>query len=226
MRSTVIINTINEEKDVLIRSVESYINQFDQVIISTIEGDTSIGLFHEVEYAVVAKSEHVGKSASGAYQQLNNALKFFKTDFLCYASGNDYAEPDKAAIEIDCLRSSGNKVCNSAFYVVKDGVKTYQPLHNYDYNIHLKNNFISDCSMISRDMVEKYLPYNIHYKNYAHWDSWLRMFKGEGDIFHYNPLPTWNYMHNENDMSKARMRDPEKIRQNLADRETMLNDHR
>ena len=112
---SVIINTINEQKDVLERAVDSYINQCDQVIISTIEGDQSLSYLKGVEFAVVSKSEHVGRSPKGGYQQINNALKSFNGDFLCYASGNDYAEPDKIAIELDCLLSRGKDVCNSAF---------------------------------------------------------------------------------------------------------------
>lgn len=225
-KATVIINTISEDFEVLKRCVDSYKSQFTQVIISTIEDDVSIDKFDGVEYAIVLKSDHVGKSASGAYQQINNALKLFNTDYLCYASGNDYAEPNKAKIEIEILKKTGKKVCYSAFWNVKAGVKSIQPLHDYNYDVHLTNNFVSDCSMITRDIVEKYLPYRIKYKNFAHWDSWLRIYEEEGDVFVYNPVPTWNYLWNDNDMSKERLRSPEKIKQNLEDREQMLKDHR
>lgn len=224
--ATVIINTINEDEQVLTKCVNSYKLQFEQVIISTIEGDACIGKFEGVEYAIVLKAEHVGRSASGAYQQINNALKLFKTDYLCYASGNDYAEPDKAIREIKALKQSKKKVCYSAFWNERNGKKTVQPFPLYDYNAHLRNNFVSDCSMMTREIVEKYLPYKIEYRNFAHWDSWLRIFEGEGDVFVYNPIPTWNYVYNENDMSKERMRDPEKIKRNLEDREQMLKMHR
>lgn len=224
--ATVIINTINEDENVLNKCVDSYKNQFKQVIISTIEGDSSIGKYKGVEYAIVLKKDHVGKSASGAYQQINNALKLFNTDYLCYASGNDYAEPDKAVREIKALKQSRKKVCYSAFWNVKNGNKSNQPFPEYDYKMHLKNNFVSDCSMITREIVEKYLPYKIEFRNFAHWDSWLRIFEGEGDVFVYNPIPTWNYVWNDNDMSKERMRDPEKIKRNLEDRELMLKTHR
>lgn len=225
VNATVIINTFNEDPVVLSRCVNSYRNQFSQVIISTIEGDHSINMFKGLQYAIVEKENHVGKSASGAYQQINNALKLFDTDFLCYASGNDYAEPRKAFIETTILKRTNKKVCYSAFFNVKNNRRSTQLFHPYNYQTHLSNNFVSDCSMMTRDIVQKYLPYRIEYKNFAHWDSWLRIFEGEGNVFHYNPIPTWNYVWNENDMSKQRRRYPEKILQNQLDREFMLKNH-
>jgi len=220
---TVIINTINENYLVLKRAVNSYRGQCSQIILSTIEGDSCIGKFEGVEYAIIKKKDHVGKSPKGAYQQINNALKLFKGDFLCYASGNDYAEPNKIQTELDCLLSTNKDICYSSFYSVTKDVKTPVLFFDYDYQKHLNNNFVSDCSLISKRIVDKYLPYNLELNNMAHYDSWLRIFNGEGNVFHYNPIPTWNYIQNENDMSKLRMKDKSKIQQNFEDRQRMLN---
>lgn len=217
---TVIINTYNEDPKVLQRAIESYRNQDYkggiQIIISTVEGDPCIGdpLFKDCLTFVLPLADHPGKSPAGAYAQINGALNFIHPDsqWLCYASGNDYAKPNKITSEIATCLTHQREVCYSAFTKVEpDGKKIADVLfHQYDYKRHLQGNFVSDCSLISRRLVDKYLPYRIEFGNFAHWDSWLRMYEGEGDVFVYNHVPTWNYVQNPSDMHNLRNSDPVK----------------
>lgn len=224
------MNTVKEDPLVLQRAINSYLNQQGvtlQLIISTVEGDACINQFEGVEYSVLPKSQHSGKSPKGAYEQINHALKMVKGDWLCYASGNDYAHEKKLITEVELCLSSGKEVCYSAFFSQTNGVNTLMKFRpEYDYSAHFEGNFVSDCSLISRRLVEKYLPYDLDLKNYAHWDSWLRIYEGEGDVFVYNPEPTWFYVQNHNDMHNIRKRSPEQIEQAKKDREFMLSRHR
>lgn len=227
---SVIMNTVKEDPLVLQRAINSYLNQQGvtvQLIISTVEGDACINQFEGVEYSVLPKSQHSGKSPRGAYEQINHALKMIKGDWLCYASGNDYAEPHKLRTEIDACAKSGKEVCYSSIWSVSGDTKVQKKFPTeYHFNEHLKGNFVTDCSLISRRLVDKYLPYRLELNNYAHWDSWLRMYEGEGNVFVYNPIPTWFYIQNPNDMHNQRKRSPEL--QAIADRdkEIMLSLHR
>lgn len=227
---TVIMNTVNEIPEVLKKAVNSYLNQEQvtvQLILSTVEGDPCIGQYEGVEYSILPKSQHSGKSPRGAYEQINHALKMITGDWLCYASGNDYAEPHKLRMEIDACAKSGKEVCYSSIWSVSGDTKVQKKFPTeYYFNEHLKGNFITDCSLISRRLVDKYLPYRLELNNYAHWDSWLRMYEGEGNVFVYNPIPTWFYVQNPNDMHNVRKRSPEL--QAIADRdkEIMLSLHR
>lgn len=217
MKATVIINTYNERPEILNRAVESYRNQTHdsvQIIISTIEGDPSTKLmdkYHECTFSILPKSEHPGKSPAGVYAQLNHALKFINenSQWLCYASGNDYAFPFKIQGEIFTALSKQKEVCYSAFKVLDEVNKktTEQRFPTYSYERHLKGNFVSDCSLISMRLARKYLPYKSEFGNFAHWDSWLRIFEGEGNVFAYNNTPTWVYVQNPGDMHTLRKSD-------------------
>jgi len=224
---SVIINTVNEKPEILKRAIESYVNQKvnTQIIISTIEGDPSLKI-EGVEFAVMSKKDHPGKSPKGSFMQLNNALPLIKGDWFCFASGNDHAEPKKLLLEILTCKLQRKEICYSAFYSIENDIKTVKSFHKYDFSQHLKGNFVSDCALISRAIVEKYLPFKIELKNYAYWDLWLRVFEGEGDVFAYNPTPTWNYIQNADDMHNIRKRSPEQIAEAKADREYMLSFHK
>lgn len=220
---TVIINTYKENPQVLKRAVDSYRNQTYkeiQIIIATVEGDPCIDNhsdFADCQFSILPLKDHPGKSPAGAYAQINGALTFInpESQWLCYASGNDFANPDKLKSEILMCLSHQKDVCYSAFTKVKpDGSKISDVFfYQYDYNKHLNvGNFVSDCSLISMRLVKKYLPYRAEFGNFAHWDSWLRMFEGEGNVFIYNHVPTWNYVQNEKDMHNVRKSDPVKLR--------------
>jgi hypothetical protein len=81
---SVIINTINENPLVLKKAVDSYLKQYGvkvQLIISTIEGDPSLSL-KGVDFAMLKKEDHVGRSPRGSFQQLNNTLPLIKGDYF------------------------------------------------------------------------------------------------------------------------------------------------
>ena len=91
MKATVIINTINETPERLMLAINSYKNQVGvslQIIISTIEEDTSIKIAKQMGCDVVINPE------KGIYKQLNNAINYIKYDWWCYASGHDIAIQD------------------------------------------------------------------------------------------------------------------------------------
>jgi glycosyltransferase involved in cell wall biosynthesis len=225
MKTTVIINTYNEDKNILQRAVQSYIDQCHQLIISTVEGDPSIKYIKGVDWAILPKAKHAGKSPFGSFQQINNALPLVTGDYFCWASGNDYAKPHKVLMEVDALIRTGAHVCYSSFIVDKPNTKRIQAFHDYDYQKHLQNNFVSDCAMMSRYILEKYLPFHQQWNNMAFWDLWLRIYEGEGNVFTYNNIPTWTYVHRDSDMSKMRKKSPEQIAKNNEDRTNMLKYH-
>ena len=225
MRVSVIVNTYNEDPKVLLRAIDSYKKQCYQVIVSTVEGDSSLSYLQNVQFAVLPKDKHVGKSPKGSFQQINNALPLLDCDYFCWASGNDFAEPHKVKTEVNALIASKKQICYSAFNVIRANRLRVQLFKPYDVQEHLVNNFVSDCSMISKRMIDKYGPFDLERNNMAFWDFWLRVYENEGNVFEYNPIPTWNYMYNEGDMSKVMRKSPEAIALNLNDRKLMLQHH-
>jgi len=221
---SVIINTVNEKPEILKRAVDSYLNQGAQVIISTIENDVSLNM-KGVDFAVMSKEEHPGKSPQGSFMQLNNALPLIRGEWFCFASGNDYAANWKLSSELKRCKETDSLVCYSAFFTVDGRKKRVKRFHEYDFNKHLKGNFVSDCALIHISLVKKYLPFKIELKNYAYWDLWLRIYKGEGNVFCYNNAPTWFYIQNANDMHNIRKRSPQLIKEAEKDKRTMLNLH-
>lgn len=228
MKVTVIINTINEKPETLQRAVDSYLNQDHkdiQIILSTIEGDRSLSV-DGVDFAILSKDKHVGRSPRGSYQQLNNAIPLIQGEWFCFASGNDYAEPNKISLELTKCLESNKEVCYSAYNHIYPTSHAYQPMHEYDFEKHLIGNFVSDCSLMSKRLVDKYLPFIEEFNNYAYWDLWLRIFKGEGDVFCYNDIATWNYVYQPTSMHIERKESQEKMKHAEFDRERMLSQYR
>jgi hypothetical protein len=229
------MNTVNEDPAILKREITGYLSQKGvkvQLIISTIEGDPSVDLvksaFKNVDVAIMPASSHPGKCPRGSFLQLNNALRIIRGDWFTFASSNDRVYPGKLKSEVDCCLSYSKEVCYSAYNVedATNRVIRYQPFHEYRYDRHLQGNFVSDCSLISRRLVDKYLPFRDDLNNYAYWDLWLRIYEGEGDVFVYNSLPTWGYVQHTNGMHILRQKSAEQIRQADADRQRMLSLHR
>jgi len=211
---SVIINTINENPEKLKKAIDSYASQDTEIIISTVKGDPSL----KYGYKTVV-------SEKGIYKQLNNAVKEITGDYFCYASGNDISMPDKIKREVNILKETGKKVCYSAFYRVENNVKKTMFFHDYDFKKHLAGNFVSDCSMIETELLRKYLPFNERWENDAFYDFWLRVYKGEGNVFVYNPVPTWVYIIDQNSLHKTRKRDKKAWDHRNKIRKQLINYH-
>lgn len=234
MVTSVIINTYHEKPGYLYKAIESYVNQTMpvEIIISAVNNDPNIpmiqkyaNMIKDIPFKLILKPPHE-KSPSGVYEQINNALPHLTGDWLCYASSNDYAEPDKIEREILWCQQYGKEVCYSEINeVTEDGQYILtRRFHRYIHERHLIENFVSDCSLLSRRLVDKYLPFRVEMKNYAYWDLWLRIYKGEGDVFCYLPHATWNYRRCSDSMHSTRT--AEQQEQHDRDREMMLNKHR
>lgn len=222
---TVLINTINEEPERLENAILSYKNQdVDvQILISTVKDDVSIGIGERLGCDVVINP---GK---GIYEQLNNAVNHIKGDWWCYASGHDFALPDKLLNEVTCCINSGKKICYSdyiLFYPESKNKKTVT-FFPYDYHTHLtKGNFVNDCAMINTEMSKKYLPFrNELWGNDSHYDFWLRVFEGEGNVFCHNNVPTWVYIQYEDSKHIVRQKSKEELEEYRLLRSRMLSTH-
>lgn len=227
MLTSVIINTYHEKPEYLKQAIQSYLSQTMpvEIIVSAVNNDPNIPLIQKYPVKLILKPPHE-KSPSGAYEQINNALPHLTGDWLCYASSNDYAEPHKIEREILTCQSQGKEVCYSNFNeITEDGMYVLtRSFPEYDHAKHLEGNFVSDCSLMSRRLVNKYLPFDLSMKNYAYWDLWLRIYKGEGDVFCYLPHATWNYRRCSDSMHSTRT--AEQQLDHDRDREMMLNKHR
>ena len=231
---SVIMNQHREQPDVLSREIKAYLNQEDcdvQLIVSTRIGDPNIPLlsqkFPQVELAIlpeIPELAHGKKSPRGTFLQLNNAIPLVKGDWFVFASADDFVYHNKLKLEIEQCIAEGKEVCYSAYnYANPQGKIIHtQPFHDYDYEKHKVGNFVSDVSPISRRLFDKYLPFRTELNNYGYWDLWLRIYEGEGNVFTYNPIPTWSYVRNSTAMHIIRRNDPEEQRRTLKDRNRML----
>ena len=234
---SVIMNTINEKPELLNRAIDSYISQPNcELIISTITGDPCVAALRRrygsnIKMVKMPRKDHPcgqgGKSPKGSYLQLNNALPLITGNWFTFASGNDYSYPFKLALEKRICLIQKKEICYSAYdHAFPDGERKTQPFFSYDRARHQRGNFVSDCALISRRLVDKYLPFKVEMNNYAYWDLWLRIYKGEGDVFAYNSKPTWVYIQDHDAMHTQRKADPNKIRQAEIDKNTMLSLHK
>jgi hypothetical protein len=132
----------------------------------------------------------------------------------------------KLKIESELLKKYNKKVCYSSFYRTDiTGVRSIKNFHDYDYKKHLVGNFVSDCAMVEIETFLKYTPFKVEYGNHSYHDLWLRIYKGEGNVFIYNPIATWEYVVTENSSHYKRSKDLKKHRENEDSRKKMLNNH-
>ena len=233
------MNTVNEDRNYLVVAIDACLNQIGcdvELLISTVEGDKNINFIKEkypsVLIVTMPLKDHplstVGKSPKGSFLQLNNALPYITGDWFTFASGNDFLYSNKFSLEIECCKNQGKEVCYSAYDYVNDNgdLIKHQYFHDYDFDKHMIGNFVADCSMISRRLVDKYLPFKVELNNYAYWDLWLRIRKEEGNVFTYNPVPVWGYRQDTNSMHVKRSKSPELIEVAKRDRDIMLALHK
>lgn len=222
--ASVIINTYRNSDNNLEEAIKSYLNQHGvnmQLIISTVKGDSSIKLAEKYNLECCISDK------PGIYEQLNKALSLIKNDYFAYASGNDVAYPNKMFDEIDHCVKANKMVCYSGFDYANADLKVYATkiFHDYNYERHLKGNFVNDCATIHKSMLDKYAPFKLEFKNHAYWDFWLRIFEGEGNVFVYNPNPTWIYRVSNKSSHVIRSKDEKKIQENNESRIKMLSTH-
>lgn len=235
MKVSVIMNTVNEKRNFLDLAIESYLQQKGceiELIISTLEDDPNIQYikqkFPECIIITMPKKghpmEHGLKRPIGSFMQLNNALPHITGDWFCFASSNDVACTNKFELEIKRCKDTGKEVCYSSYdFVTASGRKiATETFPEYNYEQHLKRNFVADCSLISRRIVDKYLPFNVELNNMAYWDLWLRVHKEEGNVFCYNPITSWDYRQDSEAMHVSRKRDPIRLQEEKRSRIKML----
>lgn len=221
---SVIVNSFNEKENVFKTTIESILNNKNvdlQIVVSTVEGDNCINYAKSYDLTLVVNSK------PGIYQQINNTIEHLTGDYITYFSSNDVMSKYKLQIESEILRQSGKKVCYSAFNRIEiDGKKNVKNFYEYSLDKHLVGNFVSDCSMVKKDIFIKYTPFKVEYGNHAFHDLWLRIYKGEGNVFIYNPIPTWDYIVTEDSSHFKRSKNQQKKIENELSRQKMLEIHK
>jgi len=193
-----------------------------EIIISTVIGDPSIKIANNFNLKCVISE------SPGIYSQLNKSIKHISGDWYAYASGNDIALPTKLKDELSLCLKYNKKICYSSFYKSSDGGSTKKLIkfHDYDYNAHLKGNFVSDVALINTTILKKYLPFKEIYDNHAYWDLWLRIAENEGNIFVYNSKPEWVYIIDPKSKHIVRNKNKKLYEENKRKRLKMLSDHK
>jgi glycosyltransferase involved in cell wall biosynthesis len=219
------MNTYKGNQKWLAAAIDSYMLQKKvkvQLIISTVCGDPSIRIARD-KGAEVFESDK-----PGIFYQLNNALPKVTGDWFCYAAGDDIALPTKLVDEIEMCISKKKKVCYSRFDHVDQSLKLkYSPkFPNYSLRQHLKGNFVNDCAMMHRSILEKYKPFDSEIcGNHAFWDFWLRVAKSEGSVFVYNSKPEWLYRQHSQAKHIKRKKDAKEQQINLEYKHKMFKKH-
>ena len=223
---SVIMNSYRNNPDHLRIAIKSYLNQIDvkvELILCTVKDDSAVEIANEFELKKVVILDE-----PDIYKQINAGIEQATGRFICYASGNDKAIPTKCSLEIKKLMETGKKVCYSSFFRCDENlnIKKTNHFHNYDHNKHLKGNFVNDCAMMRKEIFKKYGPFQGEkYGNMSHWDFWLRVFEGEGNVFIYNSTPTWLYRVSNDSDHIIRKTDPKKQKINEEAKIKMLNNH-
>ena len=225
-KATVIINTVNEVPERLIKAISGYKAQIGvkmQVLVSTVENDPSILT------AKMMGVECIVNLQAGIYEQLNNAMHYIKHDWWSYASGNDYPEPNKTIDEINCCINNNALICYSNFikHRVDEQQVEFPKFPDYNYSQHLVGNFVNDCSIMHISLVEKYAPFRFHlWHNDSFWDFWLRVAEGEGEkAFCHNNERSWTYNIYTTSKHIVRQSNPSELQEYAEVRKRMIESH-
>ena len=223
---SVIINTYKENPLILRQAVESYLKQKGvslQLIISSVDGDPSWELAKEygLDFASIPEP--------GIYQQLNHAISLVKGDWFAYASGNDIAKPNKLIHEIQCCRDNDKLICYSDFVIVDHNLNPTKKriYYQYDPEKHLTGNFVNDCAVMHRSILDRFKPFNyLKWGNHAFYDFWLRVYGQIGNVFAYNQSFEWFYRTSPTSSHVVRGRDITKKLANKKLRNELIDYHK
>ncbi len=219
------MNSFNETEYKFHRAVNSVLGQKNvkiQLLLSTVENDPCIKWANQYNIEIIINKK------PGIYEQINATLPYIKGNYVAYSSSNDVMILNKFFIEKNKLIETNKKVCYSSFYHVDDDLNIIKTAHfkEYDYSSHLCGNFVSDCALVEYSIFKKYTPFELKYGNHAYYDLWLRIYEGEGDVFCYNDIPTWNYVISHSSQHIKRENDDIKKKINEDSRAFMLSFHK
>lgn len=232
--ATVLINTFAEKFEYLETAIKSYVSQIGvnlQIIIATVDDDPNLPYLKRwkgIDLNVIPRKDHPGRSPRGSFYQINSSLRLVKGEWFCFASSNDEAYPFKIFSEIQAAITQGKKICYSNYNLINERGEIQSTLKFSEYNReqHQAGNFVNDCSIIHKSLLDKYGPFRSdEFNNYAFWDFWLRVYEGEGNVFALNEKPTWGYRQLETSMHIQRRNNPSLMKQFNDDRIKMLSTH-
>ena len=224
--ASIIINTYNGNQEWLNEAVESCLGQKNvniQLIVSTVKGDPSIRLLKKY-----SKIDFCINDRPGIYLQLNNALKFIKNEWFAYAAGDDIVFNTKIYEEIEICLKNNKKICSSGFVVTDEKLnKIAKRGKNRLYSLkdNLKSNFVSDCSLIHKSVLDKFAPFSLECGNHAFWDFWIRVARKNSNYFIFDETSRWSYRQHAEAKHLKRVKDKSKIKKNEKERKIMLRRH-
>ena len=213
---SIVINTFNEKPQWLRQTIDSYLaNDIQkQIIVSALPDDVNMDIlesYDQIEICLCDPDKHPGHGINGIYYQLHEGIKRVRGEWFCYMSSNDFVKPDRLKTELNYCLENKKLICYSDFHEVNETgtVTGSRRFFDYDYSKHIwKGNFVSDAALINTKLLIKYLPYrNELLGNYSHWDLWLRIYEGEGNVFCHLPIPTWYYRLNPDSLHLKRRKD-------------------
>jgi len=215
---TILINTFNERKEWLKQTINSYLNNKavrKQIIVCTLPTDANLQYLKtvpEIELHLCNVKDHPGKSPQGTFYQINSVIKShdLKGDWFCFMSSNDYVNHDRMIKEIEQCIVNKKSICYSAFDEFQEEINHRKTRYffPYEFKKHLKGNFVSDAALIKTNLLKQYAPFKyLELGNYSYWDFWLRIYEGEGNVFHYYSESTWSYRLNNDSMHLQRRTD-------------------
>ena len=221
---SVVMNCYNEQPATFLRAANSYLYQKRvkvQLIISTVAGDPCIALCKNLPVTLLVNEK------ADIWHQLNNGFKAVKGDWVTFASANDMAIKDKLIKEVNACLKNNKKVCYSAYYMYYPVFKFKHivSFFDYDYERHIRHNFVSDCSLFSKELLDKYGPLKEEFINSAFQDFWLRIYEGEGNVFYYYPIPTWIYYQRKDSRHISKRKNPEILQKEKEARQKMIETH-
>lgn len=222
---TVLMNCYKEKEEIFKKAVESVLSNKGvkiQLIVSTVKDDPCIKWCKDYPIELVINE------TAGIFTQFNAMIQYIKGDYTTYASANDVMYSNKLYDEANFLAKNQHiKVVYSDFDIIEvDGREWTFKAQEYNYEKHLQGSFVTDCTMIRSEIYRKYFPLNLKWGNNAVWDFYLRIYKGEGNVFAPLNISTWLYKKNKNSSSEKRKKDRAKYLENEKLKKELCNFHK
>jgi len=231
---SIILITHSEKPAYFAAALKACLAQKDvnlQVIVSTVANDPAIRVAKKAGVELVVDNHPNRRSVHQAFRQVNAGFTAATGDWIFLTGSDDLLLPTRALDDATMCLEYDAKVCYSAYYVANANLciyKTYVP-RKYSYEHHrTKGNFISDASMMSRKVWQRFGPFRSEeWNNHAYWDFWLRVAEGLGPkVFIRNLKPAWIYRNDPNSRHMRRRHDSVLRERDKHDRKRMLASHR
>lgn len=188
---------------------QSYRN-IELIVVSVcgdVETEVALAPFQpKIHHIIHGRADHIA--------QINVGIKNAKGMFISILGSDDFALPNKIESEMKVATATDAVLVYSRFFYADEhlNIQAVPSLPNFSYQYLVKRNFITDCSLVKKEMYEEFGLFDESLGSLAVYDKWLHIAEKYEDYITFNPVPTFIYRTHTRQKHKSRMSNPQHVK--------------